>query len=51
MLGMEKTLRERCHVNTNDDGDSFVGMKADTTDMMIYFPIGCVAIYIISLEC
>ena len=37
---MEKTLRERCHVNTNDDGDSFVGMKADTTDMMIYFPIG-----------
>ena len=31
---------ERCHVNTNDEGDSFVGVKADTDDAMIYFPIG-----------
>jgi hypothetical protein len=39
-MDLEKNIRERCHVNTNEDGDSFVGVKADTTDMMIYFPIG-----------
>lgn len=40
MFDLNKNIRERCHINTNDDGDSFVGVKADTTDMMIYFPIG-----------
>ena len=27
-------------MNTNDEGDSFVGVKADTDDAVIYFPIG-----------
>ena len=35
-----KNLRERCWVDTNDDGDSFVGVKADTEDAMIFFPLG-----------
>ena len=35
-----KNIRDRCHVNTNDDGDSFVGVRADTNDAVIYFPIG-----------
>ena len=39
-MDLTKNLRERCHVNTNDDGDSFVGVKADTDDAVIYFPIG-----------
>lgn len=34
-----KNIRDRCHVNTNDDGDSFVGVRADTNDAVIYFPI------------
>lgn len=37
---LQKNLRQRCHVNTNDEGDSFVGVKADTEDAIIYFPIG-----------
>lgn len=36
----QKNLRERCHVNTNDEGDNFVGIKADTDDAIIRFPIG-----------
>lgn len=39
-IDLEKNIRERCHVNTNADGDSFVGVKADTDDAIIYFPIG-----------
>lgn len=39
-MDLTKNLRERCHVNTNEDGDSFVGVKADSDDAMIYFPIG-----------
>lgn len=35
-----KNIRHRCHINTNVDGDSFVGVKVDTNDAMIYFPIG-----------
>jgi hypothetical protein len=27
-------------VNKNDDGDSFVGIKADSDEAMVYFPIG-----------
>ena len=34
------TLRQMCHVNENSEGDSFVGVKADTGGMTIYFPIG-----------
>ena len=39
-MDLEKNIRDRCHVNTNEDGDSFVGVKADTDDAIIYFPIG-----------
>lgn len=37
---IQKSLRERCHINRNEDGDRFVGLKADTDDAVIYFPIG-----------
>lgn len=33
-------IREHCHVNTNEDGDRFVGIKADSDNAMVYFPIG-----------
>jgi hypothetical protein len=39
-MDLQKNIRDRCHVNTNEDGDSFVGVKADTDDAIIYFPIG-----------
>lgn len=39
-MDLHKNIRDRCHVNTNDDGDNFVGVKADTDDAIIYFPIG-----------
>lgn len=39
-MDLKKNIRERCHINTNDDGDNFVGVKADTDDAIIYFPIG-----------
>ncbi|MGN1416994.1 MAG: LlaJI family restriction endonuclease [Oscillospiraceae bacterium] len=39
-MDMQKSIRERCHVNTNYEGDSFVGVRADTDDAMIFFPIG-----------
>lgn len=33
-------IRDHCHVNKNEDGDRFVGVKADTNNAMIYFPVG-----------
>ena len=39
-MDLEKNIRERCRVNTNDEGENFVGVKADTDDAVIYFPIG-----------
>lgn len=39
-MNLDKNLRDRCHVNENGEGDSFVGVKADTEDAVIYFPIG-----------
>lgn len=33
-------LRNHCHICSNDDGDRFVGVKADSTNAMIYFPLG-----------
>lgn len=36
----KEDIRERCHVNTNEDGDRFVGIKADSDKAMVYFPIG-----------
>lgn len=33
-------IREHCHVNSNAAGDRFVGLKADSENVMIYFPMG-----------
>lgn len=33
-------IREHCHINENVDGDRFVGIKVDSENAMIYFPIG-----------
>jgi hypothetical protein len=33
-------LSARCHVNKNGDTDRFVGIKADSDNAMVYFPIG-----------
>ena len=33
-------IRDHCHVNSNDDGDRFVGVKADSDNAIIYFPMG-----------
>ena len=33
-------LREHCHINLNGDGDRFVGVKIDSNNAMIYFPMG-----------
>ncbi len=34
------SLKDHCHVNTNADGDRFVGVKADSSNAMVYFPMG-----------
>lgn len=39
-MNLSKSIRERCHVNKNDENDRFVGVKADTNDAIIYFPLG-----------
>ena len=33
-------LQMRCHINKNGDGDRFVGIKADSDNAMVYFPMG-----------
>ena len=33
-------LRNCCHVNTNEDGDRFVGVKAEGDNAIVYFPLG-----------
>lgn len=33
-------LREHCHVNTNEVNDRFVGVKIDSNNPLIYFPLG-----------
>ncbi|URZ00279.1 LlaJI family restriction endonuclease [Clostridium felsineum] len=33
-------IRKYCHVNTNKEGDRFVGVKADSNNVVVYFPIG-----------
>lgn len=33
-------LKRHCHVNTNEDGDRFVGIKADSDNAVVYFPLG-----------
>lgn len=37
---MKYDIKEHCHVNSNEDGDRFVGIKADSDNAMVYFPIG-----------
>lgn len=37
---MEYDIKKHCHVNSNEDGDRFVGIKANSDDAMVYFPIG-----------
>ena len=37
---MEYDIKKHCRVNTNEDGDRFVGIKADSKNAMVYFPIG-----------
>ena len=36
----EDDIKKHCHINTNEDGDRFVGIKADSDNAMVYFPIG-----------
>lgn len=33
-------IKSQCHINSNEDGDRFVGIKADSDRAMVYFPIG-----------
>ena len=39
-MEMPSDLFAHCYVNKNDDGDHFVGIKADSDNAMVYFPIG-----------
>lgn len=39
-MNLNAGLKSRCHVNTNEEGDRFVGVKADTEDAVVYFPVG-----------
>lgn len=36
----EDDISKHCLVNTNEDGERFVGIKADSDNVMVYFPIG-----------
>ena len=33
-------LKNYCHVNTDEGGDNFVGVKGDSAKVMVYFPLG-----------
>ena len=33
-------MKEVCHVNSNEDGDRFVGIKIDDKKVGVFFPIG-----------
>lgn len=37
---VEYDIKKHCHVNSNDEGDRFVGIKVDSDNIMVYFPIG-----------
>ncbi|MEW9053445.1 MAG: hypothetical protein AB2392_19960, partial [Neobacillus sp.] len=38
---MEKnSLLSKCHINTNKDGDTFVGIQVHEGDISIFFPLG-----------
>ena len=37
---MDFNLRDICHVCKNEDGDRFVGIKADADSVAVFFPLG-----------
>ena len=37
---LDDDLKMHCHINTNEDGYRFVGIKVDSDNAMVYFPIG-----------
>ena len=37
---MEHSIRKRCHVNTNYDVDTFVGIRCTDGDISVNFPLG-----------
>lgn len=37
---MEYDIKKHCHVNDNENGNRFVGIKGDSDNTMVYFPIG-----------
>ncbi len=39
-MGFELNLKVRCHINSDGDDDRFVGIKADSDNAMVYFPLG-----------
>lgn len=40
MAEFDLSLIKHVHVNKNGDGDRFVGIKAESNEAMVYFPIG-----------
>lgn len=36
-MDLDARLLDRCHINKNDEGDRFVGIKADSENAMVYF--------------
>ena len=36
----QDSLLAHCHVNTNEDGDRFVGIRADSHKALVCFPLG-----------
>ncbi|MBQ3348946.1 MAG: LlaJI family restriction endonuclease [Thermoguttaceae bacterium] len=37
---MGNNIKNHCHINSNEDGDRFVGIRADSSNAIVYFPIG-----------
>lgn len=37
---MEDSIKEKCRINTNRDADVFVGIKCESGDVSIHFPLG-----------
>ena len=36
----DDSLKKRCRIATQSEGDNFVGVKADTDDALVFFPLG-----------
>lgn len=39
-MNNKKTLQDRCKVVNHKDKDPFVGIRADTNNALVYFPLG-----------